>query len=205
MNNGNNNKKSQSPLEFLRETSLDSVNRVKSEARQEIPREMYRQIFGGAEKKFSGEIVPGEAIEMREVYSGKASETEKLRKQVSFERRLREEDRVLVERKTNELRVQIKAIHEEIIKVAQITPSLHQEVQKAAFQAPADPSTYEMFFLERLFEFIKSFRKKIENAHVWLESANKRAAKKNRWGANYKKYGAKYLLSGEHYLSRSAA
>lgn len=192
------------PLELLR----DTTNAVKKDLLQPMPEEIARQIFGRAprpiNRKYSGEILPGEAMEMSDVYTGKASENEKLHRMVSMERKLREEDRILVERRTNELRVQIQAIHEEIEKVVMVTPELAQEVQIAAFQAPGSPSVYELFFLERIFEFVKSFRKKIENASVWLASINRRAQKKNKWGQNYKKHGAKYLLSSEHYLSRSA-
>jgi hypothetical protein len=166
-----------------------------------------RQLFGRMprrETKFAGEIMPGEALEMNEVYSGKAAENDNLRKAVFLERRMREEDHVLIERRTNELRVQIQAIHEEVIKLAKVTPELSQEIELAAFQAPASPSLYELLFLQKIFEFIKSFRKKIENASVWLSSVNKRSSKKNMWGQNYKKHGAKYLLSSEHYLQRSA-
>src|SRR3989344_4099073 len=194
--NNNTKKPFSTPLELLREVGREQID--------PIPAEMARQLFGRREKNFSGEIMPGEAVEMREVYSGKAQINETLQKQLTLERQLRIEDKVLIERRTNELRIQIKAIHEEIIKLAQVTPQLTQELQVAAFQAPVEPSAYELFFLQRIFEFIKSFRKKIEDANIWLSCANRRARRKNVWGQNYKKYGAKYLLSGEHYLQRSA-
>jgi len=52
-------------------------------------------------------------------------------------------------------------------------------------------------------EFMKSFRKKIEDAQIWLHASNKRAEKKNFW-STYKKHGSKFLLSPDHYLQRSA-
>ena len=209
MNKGNSNssntkKPFSSPQELLREASRESVNTLKKELVDPFPAEIARQLFARREKSFSGEIMPGEAVEMREVYSGKAQKDQLLQKQLILERRLRHEDQVLIERRTNELRIQVKAIHEEVVKLAQVTPQLAKEVQVAAFQVPVEPSSYELFFLQRIFEFIKSFRKKIEDAGVWLASANRRARRKNVWGQHYKKYGAKYLLSGEHYLQRSA-
>ena len=112
---------------------------------------------------------------------------------------------MLVERKGNELKVQIEAIKIEVTKLATATPRLSQQVEIASFQATSSVSTYELFFLQQLFLFIKSFREHIEDAHIWLGAVNARAKKKNVWGANYKKYGAKYLLSGEHYSGRSSA
>jgi len=191
------------PLELLR----DAGDGLKKDLIKPMPEEIMRQLFGRApvpQRKVSGEIMPGEALEMRKVISGKSSEAEKFQKMHLLEKRLRQEDQILVERRTGELRIQIKAIHEEILKATRVTAQLSQEVQIAAFQAPTSESLYELYFLERIFDFIKSFRKKIENAGVWLASANRKAQKKNRWGANYKKSGAKYLLSSEHYLQRSA-
>ena len=71
-------------------------------------------------------------------------------------------------------------------------------------QAPANPGVYHIVFFEKLLDFIKTFRRKIENADVWLQSSNKRAEKKNFWGTfTSKKGGTKFLLSQEHYVARS--
>src|SRR5690554_6435939 len=102
----NNNKKPiANPLELLRDAG-DAA-------------EIAMQLFGRMprrEQKFSGEIVPGQSLEMKKVYSGQASNEEKLRRMIALERRMRQEDQMLVERRTQELRIQIKAIHEEVQK-----------------------------------------------------------------------------------------
>ncbi|RJR30391.1 hypothetical protein C4564_00215 [Candidatus Microgenomates bacterium] len=204
----NNNKKplfSSNPLEMLKEGAREVAETFHDELIDPISKDIVNQIFGRTEKNYSGEIMPGEAIDMKDIYSGDHESEKNAQIQLHLERTLRDEERILIERRTNELRIQIQAIHEEVVKLANATPQLSRELDVAAFQIPLEPNTYELYFLERLFEFIKSFRKKIEEAHVWLSSTNKRARKKNVWGANYKKHGAKYLLSSEHYLSRSAA
>lgn len=194
------NKKTQkvrNPLEILREIGIETASGFQSDFKE--------QIFGGEKRKnFSGEIMPGESLEIKEVFEGKRETEEFYSKKLVLIKEMREQDRIMVERKTNELRIRITAIHEEIVRIAKVTPELSREVDIAAFQAPVAPSSYEMYFLERLFEFIKSFREKIEESYVWFQMANNRASKKNMWGQNFKKYGAKYLLSGEHYLQRSA-
>lgn len=155
------------------------------------------------EKTRSGEISPGETLEFDEVLSGRHEETLKLRKQIALERKLREEEKVRIEKKSNELRLQLKAIIQEVALLSQTTQGLAQETQIAAMQAPVEPGVYHVIFFEKLLEFIKSFRKKIEEAKVWLHASNKRAQKKNYW-ARYKKHGGKFLLAADHYLSRSA-
>ncbi|OGM29651.1 hypothetical protein A2801_00575 [Candidatus Woesebacteria bacterium RIFCSPHIGHO2_01_FULL_41_10] len=202
--NDNNKKKRQLGLEVFGDFSRDTLDTLNRELLSPFPAEISRQVFN-KKRLFSGEIVAGEHLEMQEVYSGQREEAETLRIQLSYERKLREEEKTLIENRTTELKIQIHAIHEEMLRLAAATPQLSHELEVAAFQAPSNPSIYEKFFLERIFELIKNFRMKIEDASNWLSAANRRAAKRNVWGQNYKKYGAKYLLSGEHYSSRSAA
>lgn len=201
---GTNKKSVVNPLELLRDSGKGALDSVKKDLLKPLPEEIAAQIFGRAPRKFSGEIQPGEALEMKDVYSGNAQKNESLKKAFHLESRLLREEAELIERRTGELRVKIQAIHEEVAKAAKATVELSREVEIAAFQAPGSTSEYELYFLERIFEFIRSYRKKIQNARVWLATANRRAAKRNMWGQNYKSHGAKYLLSSEHYLQRSA-
>ncbi|KKP80711.1 MAG: hypothetical protein UR81_C0018G0001, partial [Candidatus Levybacteria bacterium GW2011_GWB1_35_5] len=62
---------------------------------------------------------------------------------------------------------------------------------------------YQIGFFESIVQMIVSFRKKIDNAVVWLQNTNKRSEKKNYW-TQYKKKGAGFLFSGESYSQRSA-
>lgn len=194
--------KFKNPLEALRELGKETLRTMEQELIKPIPNEIVEQFTG----KKSGEIQPGQSIEInQEKRSANTDKNEYYQRQFILEKQLIEEDKILVEKRTNELRIQIQAIQQEVYKLTEVTPNLSQELQIAAFNAGGDVSEYELNFLEHLFQAIKSFRKRIENAHIWLSSANTRASKKNVWGTNYKRHGAKYLLSGEHYASRSAA
>lgn len=204
MVNTSQNHKVKNSLEALREGSSEVLKTTSNEVFKPIAQEFMDQLLG-RKRKFSGEILLGESIEMRTVLTGKQTETDRLKKQIVIERQLHEEEKILVERKGRELKIQIEAIKSEVVKLAAATPRLSQQVEIASFQATSSVSTYELFFLQQLFLFIKSFREHIDDAHVWLGAVNARAKKKNVWGANYKKYGAKYLLSGEHYSGRSSA
>jgi hypothetical protein len=195
-------------LETLKDAGRDigsnTVNTLENDLLKKVPGDFMDQLFGPRPDTHSGEIYAGESLEIKDVLSGKRENEELVTTQLHIERRLRVEQEHLVNKKTNELRLQLKALIEEIQVLAIETSDLTEETVIASMQAPIEPGVYHVIFFEKLLEFIKSFRKKIEEAKVWLHSANARAAKKNRWGANYKKHGAKYLLSGEHYLSRSA-
>lgn len=199
------------PLEALKEVTQNTASEMKREA-MNLPKNLLEELlgpqvspFGGPSKNYSGELFPGEAVEMKEVLSGRHDELSKERAQISHERMLLEEERALVEKRSGELRMQINAIREELVLTASKTADLAEEIQIATMQAPINPGMYHLIFFEQLLEFIRSYRKKIETAAVWLHSANKRAGKKGgNWVQNYKAHGAKYLLSGEHYNQRSA-
>lgn len=193
------------PLEALKDVGKSTADVMKREAAK-MPEDFMEQLLGirPTPRNFSGEIIAGEAIEINQVLSGRHEEVVKQKRQLEFLARLEREEKEQLSKKANELRIQIKAVQEEILYFAQKTQNLAEATVTAAMQAPVDPGEYHVIFFEKLLEFIKSFRKKIEEASVWLHAVNKRSAKKNAWGARYAKYGAKYLLSGEHYLQRSA-
>ena len=151
----------------------------------------------------SGEVRPGESISMKDVASGRHEEVTKLRNQVALERRLRQEEKELRSKKSGELQVQLNALMEEIQALASTTQNLAEETQVAAMSAPVEPGEYHIAFFEKLLSFLKSYRKKIEQASTWLHASNQRTQKKNYW-AQYKKHGSTFLLSPDHYLTRSA-
>jgi len=194
----------QNVLEALKDVGGDVKSSVQEDLLRKMPGDVFEQLFGPqTSRNYSGEIVAGEAIEINEIFSGKAEENEHLRKQISFERILRVEEQQVKEQKIGQLRMQLQAVMQEVITLSQVTSDLGEESQIAAMQAPVEPGIYHVIFFQTLLEFLQSFRKRVEDASVWLHSVNKRAQKKNYWG-RFKSQGSKFLLSGEHYLQRSA-
>lgn len=194
------------PIEALNNIGKDTAGQMKNEV-SNIATDFVDQLLGINIKgsKASGEIRPGGSISMKDIFAAKEAGKNEAKKEVFFERTLIEQEKVLIEKRTNELRIQLKVLQEELIAVSSRTSSLAKETQIAAMQAPVEPGMYHVIFFQKLLEYIKSFKTKIESATNWLGSANKRAAKKgNVWGTNYKKHGAKYLMSNEHSVARSA-
>ena len=191
-------------LESLKDVGGATAKSIKTDILAETSQDFIRELLGARiEKKYSGELVPGEALEIGEVFSGKKEENEKLRGQIALERRLAEEEKRRIEEKGNDLRLQLHALMQEVYELAKTTQGLGEQVEVATMQAPANPGVYHLIFFEKLLEFVKSFRKKIENASLWLHASNKRAEKKNYW-TMYKKKGSSFLLAPDHYLQRSA-
>ncbi|MFZ5933080.1 MAG: DUF5660 family protein [Patescibacteria group bacterium] len=194
----------QNVLESLKDVGAATTKILKSDLLTETSQDLMRELLGTRiEKKYTGELAAGEAVEISEVFSGKRQETEKLRAQLALERRLKEEEKRRIEEKGNELKLQLQALMSEVYQLAKTTQGLGEQVEVATMQAPANPGVYHVIFFEKLLEFVRSFRKKIEDAVIWLQASNRRAEKKNFWSI-YKKHGSKFLLSPDHYLQRSA-
>ena len=191
------------PLETLNNIGKDTVGQLTNEAGN-IATDFVDQLFGINIKGASGEIRPGGSVSMKEIMEAKASGKAEAKKEVFFERTLIEQEKVMVEKRSNELKMQLKVLQEELIITSSRVGKFAKETQIAAMQATVEPGMYHVIFFQKLLEYIKSFKTKIESATNWLHSSNKRAAKKNAWGNNYKKHGAKYLLSEEHYVARSS-
>lgn len=194
-------------LESLKDIGSGTTKSLKEDLLAPASKDFFNQLLRSRmqNKHFTGEIKPGEEVAMNSVFTGQREKEEKLKSQLALERRLREDERSLTERKAQELRVQLHAIMQELKAIAVSTPQLVREVEIAAVQAPVNPGVYHLRFFEKLFEFVQSFRKNIKETSAWLHTINKRASKgKNVWGANYKQMKGKYLLSSEHYLQRSA-
>ncbi len=175
--------------DLLKNTSEDFLKELMGMTRPQVKR--------------SGEMRPGESFEMSRVISGKEEENKKLRAQISLERNLSSDEKRLSQEKMQQLRVQLQAITVEIGKLAASTGNLATQTEIAMVEVPNSPGIYHVIFFEKVLEFLRSFRQKIDQASVWLGNANKRAEKKNYWSM-YKKKGSSFLLSPDHYSQRSA-
>lgn len=167
--------------------------------------DFFKELIGmqRVQKKVSGEINPGESLEVNQALSGKEAENKKLRAQISLERQLSSDEKRISDEKIGNLRVHLQTLIAEVSKLAQATQGLAKEAEEATILAPVNPGIYHINFFEKIINFLQSFRKKIEESATWLQSSNKRAEKKNYW-AMYKKKGSSFLLSPDHYLQRSA-
>jgi hypothetical protein len=210
MNSSDQKKKNKKPLkhpntlETLKDVGGSTLKSFKKDVFQSGSREFVNQLFGRrGEANYSGELSPGQSLEMEDVYTGKEAERAKLEKQLALERRLREEEKIRTEKKTNELKLQLHALMKEVASFAKSAQNLDEEVKIASMQAPVNPGVYHIVYFEKLLTFLKGYNKKISQATVWLRESNKRAAKKNYW-TRYKKHGGKFLLAADHYLTRSA-
>ena len=202
----NDKRRSQNVLEALKDIGGATAASARQDLLKGTSEDIFKQLLGRyptPQRKVSGELSPGETLEMDKAYSGEQQRATQERKQLTFLNKLKDEETRMVEREKGELKLQLNALQQELLKLMEVTQDIAQETQVAAMSAPIEPGVYHIRYYEKLLEFIKSFRKQIGGAAMWMAESNKRAQKKNYW-SKYKKSGSKFLLSADHYLTRSA-
>ena len=191
-------------LEALKDLGGSTSKTFANDVLKESGAEFMRQLLGlRARTKASGELERGQSFEPAKALTGEFQKEQKAHKQVRFERRLLEEEKAAIEKKNNQLKLQLHAITQEIQAVVTSTPKLARQVEVASLVSSVDPGIYHLVFLEKILEFLRSFRKKINNASDWLMATNKRTNKRNFWN-QYKVQKGQALLNPETYSQRSA-
>jgi hypothetical protein len=121
---------------------------------------------------------------------------------------LEKEQTLLFSNQQQELKQAIEELRKELFKLIKSTKNLDNQTEKAVIEIIAEPSEYQISFLERLKNFIISFRQNISEASFWLETFNNKKGKKGAFWSkvkNKKGGGEQYLFSSEHSASRSAS
>ncbi|MEK7521410.1 MAG: DUF5660 family protein [Patescibacteria group bacterium] len=192
-------------IESFRDIGQGSFDSFRDNLIKETPKDFVRQLLGleRAPISASGELKIGESLVIDQALEDEKQENKIVRAHVARARQLIQEAESYNSRQTQELKLQLKALVTEAEKVVKETAFLSQEIKIAVMQAPVEPGIYHITFFQNLLSFMRSFRKKIYEANLWLASANKRARKKTFWG-QVQKGGAQRLLSSEDYSQRSA-
>lgn len=192
-------------LEALRDLGSDVIDSTIHDVVEGTAESAVDQIRGRKPEKASGTLSPNETIDLGKITSREEETRERLRRQFTQEHAdLRRQEKLLFTRQEQEVKLQIKAIQEELKKLAESTQGLAEEVKVATMQASVEPGVYHLTFLERLKQAIQFFRKGIEDSKTWLALANQRAKKRSYYWAQVRKSGTKFMLSSERYMATSA-
>lgn len=194
----------QNVLESLKDLGGSTATQT-SDFLKNTSEDFLRELLGISSHKVkrSGEISPGESLQISDVISGNEEKNQKAKKQAKFESTLLSEEVRTSKEKGSQLRVELQAIMQEIKRVAESTQNLAETARASMISAPVEPGIYHVNFFQNLLEFLQSFRKRIDLTATWMQGANKRAEKKNYW-SQYRKKGTSFLLNPESYSQRSA-
>lgn len=169
-------------------------------------KEAFRETGGGkaASQGISGEIKPGGSIDLTDLAKNSVELEQYWERFYRQAERVRKEEKALNYDSKEQLTCQIRALQEELERISKATENLEKEVEIAAFQAPVEPGIYHLSFFEKLRQFIKVFRTRIEDSAAWLAAFNARSKKRNAYWAQVSKSGTKFMLSGERYMATQA-
>jgi len=197
-------KKFQRPSNFI-EALKDlgsSIKKQTKDATWGTGKGMVDQILGAPKtpvKPESGELQPEQPFNFEDYLKSKEKQIA-ARERQRYGKRIQEE-RLVFHRKHEEAKLQIKAVQEELKKLADTSQELSVEIKKATFTATVEPGTYHENFFDRIRRLIQLARKRISESKSWLETFNQRAKKRSHYWGQVKKSGTKFMLSQERYMS----
>lgn len=198
----------ESPIEAIRDIGRKTKKMAKDDLVVGTARSVTEQLFGGVlkadkakGKTISGDIVPGEALEV-----GKLEEVKKLKKREFGKERAREfakgEEGFSYYEKEDTKR-QIKEILETLKRLVKESEELKQEFKEAVMETPPqEAGKYHLSFFSFLLRMVSIARKKINESATWLSLFRSRKKERNYW-AMFKKKGTSFGLSGERVVATS--
>lgn len=139
----------------------------------------------------------------------------KYEQELREEKEQRERERLLAKQQEEELLVRMKARQEEvkkeieairdaILKIAKSLGVVGHEFEKAAWDAPANPGKYHVSFFTKLKEALEIVKKRLDDSASWMHATNQRAKKMPYFWQQVQTSGAKYQFSSERYMQMGA-
>ena len=117
------------------------------------------------------------------------------------------QEKEIYNREQKETEKEINILRQEVIELAKTARNLDGKLQIAAEQPIVNPGASDVSFLTNLRKTIRYFRRKLEDASIWLEMWNQKHRQKGAFWNRFlskKGGGAGYMFSSEHYSARSA-
>lgn len=200
-------KKQYGPKSFL-ESLKDLGGGVTKSARKDMVggvfEEAVEQLTGQKQALPSqGTLQPEKPLNLEKYMAEKEKKIQEEERRV-FERRQFQE-KTLYSAEQQRTALEIKAIQEELNKLAGEVAGLDQEIKTAAMEAVVEPGVYHLNFLQRLRKLIVLLKQRVSESKTWLAEWNAYCKqKRNFYWVQVKKSGTKFMLSSERYMATQA-
>lgn len=200
-------KKTQRPQNFI-EALKDLSSSVKTQTKDAtlgVGRGVVDQLFGatGDSAAKPADNQANKPFSFEEFLRSREQQVETITKQ-RYEKKIQDE-RLLFTHKEQENKMQIKAIQEELKKLAAATNNLSQEVRKAVSANFVEVGAYHKNFLDHIRSIIEFASQEVANSTTWLKNCHKRKKQQGlMYWAQVKKSGTRYMLSSERYMATQA-
>lgn len=138
-------------------------------------------------------------------YEEKLQEEKEAREQERLLAKQQEETLLArIKARQEEVKKEIEAIRDAILKIAKSLGVVGHEFEKAAWDAPANPGKYHVSFFTKLKEALEIVKKRLDDSASWMHATNQRAKKMPYFWAQVAKSGTKYQFSSERYMQMGA-
>lgn len=188
-------------LEAFKSIGGSLSNSVKEDMFKGTAQSAANQIFNRRPQTLpkSGALSPDQKLDFAKILEEEKTKTKEV--VGGFYERTRSREKLVFSQKEEEVKIQIKALREEIKKLISLTQEVAQETEKVALEEVVMPGTYHLNFFEKIRNLLALARKRIEESRTWLSFCKSRAKKRSHYWAQVKKSGTKFMLSQERYMS----
>lgn len=187
------------PIEIIKDLTAGLAQSGASDVFGGIGNSALEQIGLKPAKKIQGTLSPNEDINLEALNVQKEEEfyakwLEKRPVIKSPEQPVFKSEDFLVQRKIQEILVELKTLAKSVEKVSQETGKVAME------EMPVRPGIYHLNFFEKLLKLIKDARSKVEESSVCLKLFQSRKQQKQYW-TMFKKHGTTFGLSQERVVA----
>ncbi|MCL5019763.1 MAG: DUF5660 domain-containing protein [Patescibacteria group bacterium] len=156
-------------------------------------------------KKQSGEMAPGQEINLKGLKSENMPKNEERRSRIEagwdYSGEILHAEKRISQAQNRELDVKIQEIVIELKKLAQSSKQLEVTFRNVAVeQRPVNPGKYHLNFFEWMLVTIRSARMRIEDSANWAQMFSGKKTKREYWSL-FKKHGTSFGLSSERVVA----
>ncbi|NOY14942.1 MAG: hypothetical protein GXP43_01880 [bacterium] len=134
-------------------------------------------------------------------YPFEASPEYKLRQQKLRYEQQQIQEKVIFDRRQQEIAKKIAEIRQELVKLAKEIGQEAKHIERTLLKNIPEPSDYQLSFLDKIKKILILLRKKISQSRTWLDEWQERSKKRRYYWYHFKKSGTKFWLSGERSIA----
>jgi hypothetical protein len=200
------------PLETAaRDTLADIRGQLKNEVAGGFGKDFFEQLMGVGEKKSSGDLTPGEEINLSKVRNSpdavdhrknlpkkeKSAEKHNSAPGIDYRSEILHAGERLSNAENRELQQQIQELMAELQRLVSSSSILQNKFTDITTQqAPVTPGKYHLHFFQWMTTVIRDARMKVEDSGAWLQTVSSKK-KMRQYGSMAKKHGTSFTLSSE--------
>lgn len=190
-------------FEALGEIGRSITGSVKNDLLKGTAQNVHDQLIGASKGKAPDEKQEdfdfAEWIHAKENEIAQDAEQEGRVKERAFQK-ARSPEHVIFSLADERVKQEVEGVLQEIKLLAETMQNVEAAVEKAIIQEVVNPGVYHLNYFEKIKQFLRTFRKSLQEGELWLEMWKSRSQRSVFW-KGFKNKGSQYMFSQERQSS----